>query len=296
MKAIKPTAITSAMLVSTTATETYSAWNAATAYVAGNIVLRTATERLYERLVSGTTATAPESDTINWLDIGPSNKWAMFDNYASTQTSQATPLTVVVKPGLVNSLALFSLEGTSLAVTVRDGLAGSVVYSYSQSLDGTVLADWYQYFFEPYDPVSDVVLTDLPPYGDAHITVAVSGATTAKCGIMAVGTVYPLGDTMSGASASITDYSVKSTDAYGTTSFVVRAYSKRMSAKFMLDNAQLNKVQRVLSDLRATPCVWVGTSAQSFAPLTVFGFYRDFSIDVAYPTMSYCSMEIEGLT
>jgi hypothetical protein len=32
MKVIKPTPITAAMLVSTTATETYSAWNAATAY------------------------------------------------------------------------------------------------------------------------------------------------------------------------------------------------------------------------------------------------------------------------
>lgn len=296
MKAIKPTAITSAMLVSTTATETYSAWNAATAYVVGNIVLRTATERLYERLISGTTATAPESDTTNWLDIGPSNKWALFDNYTSTQTTQATPLTVVVKPGLVNSLALFALEGTTLTITVRDGLAGPTVYTYTQSLDGTVLADWYQYFFEPYDPVTDVVLTDLPPYGDAHITMDIAAATTSKCGILAVGTVYPLGDTLGNASASITDYSAKTTDAFGTTSFVVRAFSKRMGAKFMLSNAQLNKVQRVLSDLRATPCVWVGTSSQSFAPLTVFGFYRDFSIDVAYNTTSFCSLEIEGLT
>lgn len=296
MKVIKLTAITSAMLVSTTATETYSAWNAATAYTAGDIVLRTTTQRLYERLISGTTATAPESDTTNWLDIAPSNKWAMFDNYTSTQTTQATPLTVVVKPGLVNSLALFSMEGTTLTVTVRDALAGSVVYSYTQSLDGTVISDWYQYFFEPYDPITDVVLTDLPPYGDAHITVDITAATTAKCGILAVGTVYPLGDTLHGAAAGITDYSVKTTDEFGTTSFVVRAYSKRMSARFMLDNGQLNKVQRVLSDVRATPCVWIGTGSQRYSPLTVFGFYRDFSIDVAYPTYSYCNLEIEGLT
>lgn len=296
MKVIKPTAVTSAMLISTTATETYSAWNGATAYTAGDIVLRTATQRLYQRLISGTTATAPESDTTNWLDIAPSNKWAMFDNYTSTQTTQATPLTVVVKPGLVNSLAMFALEGTTLTVTVRDALAGSVVYTYTQSLDGTVIADWYQYFFEAYDPITDVVLTDLPPYGDAHITVDIAAATTAKCGILAVGTVYPLGETLGGATASITDYSVKSTDAFGVTSFVVRAYSKRMNVKFMLDNAQLNKVQRVLSDLRATPCVWIGTKFQTFAPLAFFGFYRDFSIDVAYNTTSYCTLEAESLT
>ena len=67
MKVVKPTTLTAAMLVSTDAAETCSAWNAATAYVLDDIVLRTTTERLYQRLVAGTTATAPESDTVNWL-------------------------------------------------------------------------------------------------------------------------------------------------------------------------------------------------------------------------------------
>ena len=60
---------------------------------------------------------------------------------------------------------------------------------------------------------------------------------------------------------------------------------------------QMNKVQRVLADVRATPCVWIGADdAQLYAPLIVYGWYRDFSIDVAYPTTSYVSLEVEGLT
>jgi hypothetical protein len=94
----------------------------------------------------------------------------------------------------------------------------------------------------------------------------------------------------------IVDYSKKDTDAFGVTTFTRRAYSKRMSAKMMLENAQINKVQRVLADLRATPCAWIGTDVTGFEPLTVYGFYKDFSIDVAYATTSYCSTEIEGLT
>jgi len=296
MKAVKPTAITAAMLVSTDATETYTAWNAATAYIVGDIVLRTTTERLYQRLVAGTTATAPESDTTNWLDIAPSNKWAMFDGEISTATTKSTSLTVVLKPGYVNSLALFGLVGSNLAVTVRDALAGNIVYTLSQDLDGTIIADWYQYFFEPAVQLAEVVLTDLPPYLDGHITIAITGGGTVKCGILLAGTVYTLGDTEAGASASIIDYSRKDTSAAGITSFVRRAYSKRMSARLMLPNAQLNKVQRVLADLRATPCAWIATDASGFEPLTIYGFYRDFSIDVAYAVLSYCSLEIEGLT
>lgn len=296
MKVVKPTAITAAMLVSTDATETYTAWNAATAYTAGDIVLRTATQRLYQRLISGTTATAPESDTVNWLDIAPSNKWAMFDGEISTVTTKSTSLSVVLKPGYVNSLALFGLVGSNLAVTVRDALAGNIVYTLSQDLDGTIIADWYQYFFEPVVQLAEVVLTDLPPYGDAHITVALTGTGTVECGICLVGTFYTLGDTQYGASVGIIDYSRKETDAFGVTTFVRRAYSKRMSAKLMLDNVQMNKVQRVLADLRATPCAWIGSDDVTYAPLVVYGFYKDFSIEVAYPAASYCSLEVEGLT
>lgn len=296
MKVIKPVTITSSNLVSTTAAETYSAWNGATAYTAGDIVLRTTTQRLYERLISGTTATEPENDTTNWLDIAPSNKWAMFDNYVSTQTAATSPLTVVIKPGLVNGLALFGLVGTSLTVTVRDGLAGPVVYTTTISLEDSVVSDWYQYFFEPFTQLAEVVLTDLPPYGDAHITVSVTGSGTVKCGILAVGTTYAVGETQAGASVSITDYSRKVTDEFGTTTFVRRAYSRKMSATTWIASASMNKVMQVLADLRALPCVWIGTTVEGLEPLTVFGFYKDFSIDVAYPTTSFCSMEIEGLT
>jgi hypothetical protein len=105
-----------------------------------------------------------------------------------------------------------------------------------------------------------------------------------------------LGDTEFGATAGITDYSRKETDDFGVTTFVRRAFSKRMSARAMVPTAQVGKLQRALADLRATPCVWVGADDMTmYAPLVVFGFYRDFSINVAYPTRSYCSFEVEGL-
>lgn len=303
MKVIKPTAVTAAILISTDATETYSAWAGATAYTAGDKVILTSTQRIYERLVSGTTATSPELDATNWLDFGPTNKWAMFDNEVNTQTANATSLTVVLKPGYVNSISFFGLEGQTLDITVRDALAGSIVYGNSTltgplsiNLDGTLISDWYMYFFEAFTQLGEVVLTDLPPYGDAHITITITSTTTAKCGICAVGTFYDLGGTQYGATVGIIDYSKKETDTFGVTTFVRRAFSKRMTAKMVLDNGQLNKIQRVLADLRATPCAWIGTDATGFESLMVFGFYKDFSIDVAYASTSYCSTEIEGLS
>ena len=286
-----------ARLASTTATETYAEYNAATTYALNDIVTIGATWRMYQCVQGPSTDRAPATSPLYWDDIGPSNKGAMFDSEISTVTTATTTLTVVIKPGYTNSLALFGLVGQTLTVTGRNGLDGPVVYGPKAIvLDGTIIADWYQYFFEPAVQLAEVVLTDLVPYQDAHITITLDGTGTVECGICLIGTFYVLGDTEFGANVSIIDYSRKETDAFGVTTFVRRAYSKRMSARMMLDTAQINKVQRVLADLRATPCAWIGTDESGFEPLTVYGFYRDFSIDVAYATKSYCSLEIEGLT
>lgn len=296
MKAVKPTPVTAAVLISSTAVETEAAWVATTAYSAGQRVLRTTTQRIYQRIVAGTTATAPEADPTNWLDLKPSNVWAMFDGEISTQTEATGSLTVLLKPGYINSLCLFGLEGAELTVTVRDGLGGPVVYSATKSLDGTIITNWYQYYYEPTSLLTSVVLADLPPYTDAHITITVTGGSTVKCGTCLVGTFYELGDLQYGATSSIIDYSRKDTDAFGVTSFVRRAYSDRITASLMFSNAQLNKVKGVLASLRATPCAWIGTDVSGLEVLNTYGFYKDFSITVAYPTESLCSLEIEGLT
>jgi hypothetical protein len=295
MKVVKPVTIADAQFVSSTAPEAdYAAYAAGTDYAVGARVIYL--HQVWESVQTPNVGHTPGTDALYWAPIAPTNRWAMFDTEISTQTALASPLTVVIKPGLVNSLALFGLEGATLDVTVRDGLAGPVVYSRTKALDGTIIADWYQYFFEPSVQLGEVVLTDLPPYGDAHITVSISAAGTVKCGDMTVGTVYVLGDTQLGASAGIIDYSRKDTSAAGVTTLVKRKFSKRMSAQLMLDNVQMNKVQRVLSDLRATACAWIGSDVTGYEPLTIFGFYRDFSIDVAYPATSFCNLEIEGLT
>lgn len=299
MKVIGPVTITDAMLVSSTAPEAdFAAWAAATAYTVGNKAIRTTTttHRIYQRLVAGTTATAPEADTVNWVDIGPTNRWAMLDSAISTATALASPLTVVLAPGYINGLALLGLVGSRVDVTVRDGAGGAVVYTTTVGIDAAVIADWYAYVWEPISQVTEVVLTDLPPYVNASVTVSIIGSTSVACGVLLLGTVYTLGDTQFNARLGITDYSRKETDAFGTTTFVKRKFSRRLTTDLQLRTSQLAAVRNRLEALRATPCVWIASDDTAYTPLIVFGFYRDFQITIAYPTLNFCSLEIEGLT
>jgi hypothetical protein len=295
MKVIQPITIDATRLISSSVPETdYAAYAAGTNYAVGARVIYQ--HVIYESVQTPNTGHTPGTDALYWANIAPTNRWLMFDQEVSTATTAAAQIVVTVAPGLADSIALLEISGALLNITVRDGAAGPIVYSHDHALDGSAVFDWQQYFYEPFIPIHDVTLTDLPLYGSAQITVTLTGAGTVEIGSLIAGITFELGDTQYGASAGIIDYSRKDTNAAGVTTFVRRKFSKRMSAQLMVNNYALNNLHRILSDLRATPCVWIGTDAAGFEPLTVFGFYRDFSIDISYPTISLCNLEIEGLT
>jgi hypothetical protein len=298
MRFIKPTAIADAQFVSSTAPETdFAAWNAATAYTVGDSVIRTTTHRIYERLIGGTTATAPESDSVNWLDVGPTNRWAMFDKAIGTVTSIATPLTVVITPGIIDSLTLLDIGGSSVDVSMKDEPGGATVFSHSYPLpDRATVLNWFDYFFTDIVPQSTLTLTSLPPYSTCQLTVTVNATTTARCGTLVVGRLFQIGKTLANPTVSIIDYSRKETDAFGVTDVVERTYAKRIEARFWFDSGAVDYVSRALAGIRATPVMWLADDADIVESLVAFGFYKDWGINIQYSNFSEASITIEGLT
>lgn len=299
MQVIKPVAITDAMLASSNISEPdagESAYVAGTTYAAGAYVVRTTTHRKYRSLVAGNVGNTPESSPTYWEDVGPTNKWAMFDGYVSTVSTRTSPITVSLTPGLINAVAVLGMVGNTLTVTLNDGV--STVYSKTVNLvDGTPLTDWYSYFFSTIDQVADVVLRDVPTIGSATLTVSLSKTSgSAQIGVVAVGQSRDLGALLYGVKVGIIDYSKKATDlATGQITLDKRAWSKRLEAKTQVSTGALDALVKLLTDLRATPVVWVGTEDDKYEALRVFGFYRDFSVDLSLPTVSYCSLTIEGM-
>lgn len=300
MKVLQPVAVTEAVLVASDIAEPDAGemlWVSGTTYSVGDVRARAETHRLYERLVAGAGTTPPENDATNWKDVGPTNRWAMFDQEVNTQSQRASSLTVTLAPGVCNALALLELVGQSTQITVRDGAAGPVVYSRTVELDVSVVTDWYAYFFEPFTQRASVVLDDLPPYLSAHIEVEISSSGTAKAGQCIVGTLYPLGATELGVTAGIRDYSRKTTDEEtGVVSLERRKFRKTIQARFRLATAAASAVSQRLTGLRATPVVWLADEGTGLEPLIAFGFYRDFKLQVAFPTVSFYDLEIEGMT
>lgn len=284
-------------LIFSNATEAYSAWSSATTYAKDNLVIYQT--HIYKSLVNTNTNNIPSVvGSTFWVDMGPDNAHAMFDGQISTKTTSSTPLQVTISTGIINSVALLGLVGTTANVYLTDGATLNTIYTKTIALDGTILIDWYMYFFEPYVQKSDVVLTDVPPYQSGYLTLVLTNTSSVSIGELMIGTVYALGvnELEQGATIGIIDYSRKNTDTTtGVTTFVQGAFSKRMSGQFLIDNTQLNQVQSVLASVRASPSIYLGSEQTDYSPLIVYGFYRDFSIDISYPTKSFCRIEVEGL-
>ena len=101
-----------------------------------------------------------------------------------------------------------------------------------------------------------------------------------------------IGGVQYGASVGITDYSVKSQDAFGNYVITQRAFSKRATFNVMVENGLIDELQTLLADLRATPAIYVGSDG--YVSTMIYGFYKDFSTVISYPTLSVLSIELEG--
>jgi len=294
MKYIRPITLTDAMLTAHSVAETdYTAWNGATAYTAGNHCILVNTHRIYERLISGTTATSPHLDATNWLDTGPTNRWAMFDKTIGTVTSSASPITCSIVPGEVtNSVGLMDIVATAARLKMKVG--GVYVYDKTITIyDNAVILDWEDYFFTAFEPDTTAFFYDLPFYSTQTLELTVSHTSTVEIGSMVFGNPVELGGIRYGAQVGIVDYSGKTTDVFGVTSVVQRGYAKRLQLQLIIDNTDMDRIVRELAAIRATPVVWIGSD--EYSSLVVYGYYKDWGIAIAYPSISECSLTIEGL-
>jgi hypothetical protein len=297
MKLVKPVTITGAMITACDVPETdYTEWNAATAYILADRCIRASTHKIYERLIAGTTATAPESDAVNWIEVSATNRWKMFDQSTGSQTSQTDSFSISLLPGVVvNNISLLNLAGASVNVTLNDPVDGEVFNLTKYAALGNTIGNWDDYFFDYITLADTIIFSDIPQYTAATITITVTHTgSTAACGVLSLGRAIELGGVQYGAKMGIIDYSRKEVDVWGGYALAQRAFSKRTTFDIQVPKEIVNQIMALLTEIRATPVVWIGS--EEYFGTVVYGFYKDFEVTISYPTMSDCSLTIEGMT
>lgn len=266
LRMLQPVVITDAVLSSSSVPENDAqAWAAGGSYPVGAKVVRA--HRIFESLAPANTSD-PAAATGAWLDTGPTNRWAAFDQALGTSTTANGSIVVTLSAGAVDAVALLDVVGA----TVRVQAAG---YDQTRPVaNGTV-------------PFLDM------PLGNGAVTVTVTGPGTVSIGSLLIGRISTLGITEASPTAAITDYSRKEVDDFGDVTVVQRAWAKRMDARALIRTDAIDKVFGRIAAVRAQPSLWIGQAG--FESLTIYGFFKDFSIEVG-PAVSKLSLSIEGLS
>lgn len=298
----QPVQLTDAMLISTDIPENdYAAWSAGTTYALGARVILTSTHAVYESLQASNLGKDPTANPTWWIEVSPTNRWKAFDYSNSTQTvtaGGATPkISYTIRPGAaISSVAVLNVaNATSLLLKLTDPVYGVV---YSRTVDFTPLprqANWWSWFFGQKVTPTQYVATDVPAYPNADLLVQLSGNSSLAVGVIMFGQQKNFGLGVSyGARVGIQDYSVKQTNEFGDTELLVRAFAKRANFSMLVEKGETDALQNFLADVRAVPCLWVGST--DYESTTLFGFYKNFDVLISYPQHSECELEIEGLT
>ncbi|MGE4534644.1 hypothetical protein, partial [Halomonas sp.] len=154
MRIIRPITVTDAVLdASNLPEDDYPEWDSGTTYSTGDRVIKASTHRVYESQTDSN-SDDPEvgvnADPPTWLDIGPTNRWAPFDEKIGTvaagaevidpsyliDDASANGVSYTFTPSaLVDSVALINLSGVVLYVKVETTTEG-IVYERRLGLSG----------------------------------------------------------------------------------------------------------------------------------------------------------------
>ena len=299
MKVIKSQAITDTTLTATNVSESdYAAWAVGTTYADGDRVIVTTPNihTIYESAQNSNVGNDPTTDDGTWWTvISSTNRWKMFNNVIQEQTIKTDGIDVTLEQGqVVTALSAVNVDCQSIDVVMTDPIEGEIFNQNYPMTSYSGITNWYDYFFLAIERKSDLVVIGLPPYANASINVIFNGSGDVKVGALVLGTALTIGDSQYGASFGIIDYSTKSVDEQGRTTITEGTYSDEADIDVVIETGRFAQVKKILTDLRNTPTVWV--ASEEAEGTLIYGYYREFNVLYSGPSVSMCTLSIEGLT
>lgn len=285
--------------------DTNPAWASGTTYTTGQRVYSASTHRVYESLKDSNTGKDPTliANRVSaagvgtwWFDVGPTNLAAVFDGLTSSQTVAASPLEITIAPGAFNGFALFGIDADTMSVEVLDAPGGNVIYSETGTiLEGSMPADYYEYLFDRFKPLTQLVRTGIEPYSNPRIKLTLTKAAgPVKLGMFAMGDLRPLGIPQRGATVEPQDFSYFKQDAYGNATLQKRGNATGMSIDAVMNIEDAGAVLDTVQELLGTPVVVVGSEAEMYEWMTVFGLISGKMSADPFPYVTL-SMTVRGL-
>lgn len=267
-------------------------YDAAVTYAKDVLVRDPVTHVVYQSLIDANKGKLL-TDEASWNARGKTNRWAMFDEYNNTQTTNPEEIVVVLSPqSICEGLYLGNVDADEIELVVVDQSDGKVYSEVISLVTASGSSSYYDWCFRPADRADYYFTVAMPPYAAALVTVVLRKAGgVAKCGMAAIGLVDDFGPSLYGLSASGKDFSSTTFNFDGTSKTQLRDYAKQMNVDVQVNNGEIDYIQRKLFQLRQRPIVWIGGP---YGATAVFGRYVSFDIVIPGLLKSDMSLQIEG--
>lgn len=301
MKIVPTLTVTDAVLGSSDVPEDdFTAWNSGTTYAAGDKVRRVVTDihRTYESAQGSNTNHDPLTDDAEewWIDLGPTNRWAMFSAPIAVQTVQADQIDVTLN--ITDPIDTVQLQNISAATVriIRTHPDDGVVFDETFDMTSTRgIIDAYTYYFNPIVRLRDLLVENLPVYGRGTLRILLEAeGEEVACGLVLVGLSRRVGFTLYGARASTIDYSTKGFDRFGRPEIIERYYAREVSYQVRVPNDMVDETLDLFADYRARLVLVIGSGR--YAALSVYGLAQEAEIAFEEPETSILTFRQLGMT
>ncbi|NML88762.1 hypothetical protein HHL26_06735 [Sphingobium sp. TB-6] len=274
--------------------DSYAEWDSGTTYAVNAIVISTATNHAYQSLQAANTGHSL-SDAAWWLDLGPTNRFLMFDRASSSQTANGESIdTTFDVTGRVNAVSVLNMTAATVQLIMSTEADGEIYNDTVNLVSSGGVSTWWEYFFQPVTRYGDWTFADLPTNINPTVrTIVTEPDGIAKVGTVAAGLSRNIGKVIYPASIGIQDFSRLEQDEFGAFTIVKRGYANRESLKVSVDERNVDAITDYLKSVRATPTVFIGVEA--YRATWLLGFIKDWSWQFAGPNESYVNLELEGM-
>jgi len=280
-----PVNVTDSLLTSSTVSEPdtgESVWSAANSYSVGDEVILAAKHRVYTNLIGGVDSASPHlalgGSSPRWRDTRATNKWSCLDYKRANQTVGTSPITMVFRPGVFDSIKIYGVDALSISISIKDAPGGAVVYTYSSDLQEPPIDHW-DYYFGQIRTVPTKLVSGLTIYADPEVTVTLTNGTSAvKLGAIVFGDLRNLlpddiefGGVEVGASAKPINNSYVKKDDAGNNVIVDGAAGTGIDFRITCPVDVAPSILTTLKDVLTKPVAWIGSDTQSKAGVDAFG-------------------------
>lgn len=185
-------------------------WTQGSTFDTGDEVWLASTRRKYRSAVDNNTAnpaTGVIADPPTWVDIGPTNRSAMFDSSTGSRTTAASPLTVQFSATdaerALTGAAFIGLDADQVTVYCTSAIAGGEFFRETLSLTSFAnITNHYQYRYGPFIKRRKRFFPDWNYYSDTVVNVEITSSSgTVSVTVVSIGENLVFGELQSGATS-----------------------------------------------------------------------------------------------